>query len=443
MRIYLIINAFLMTLLYSSSGLALPTIEHWRTDNGVAVYFAVAPEIPMVDIQVAFDAGSARDDISGTAYLTSNWLGEGTTKHDADAIAEQFADWGSNYSNSIDQDMAVFHLRSLTEDKLLSASTNLFAEILTQPRFADSDGQRLRQQLISELTYEQQNPSYLGERALYYSVFGDHPYANPTTGTLDTVNQLTPEIIKTFYKRYYVVENAQVAIVGAMSKSQAIDLANKITQSFPKGEKAAALPPVPALTTPQRIHIDFPSQQTHIFIGQPGMTRSDEYYFPLFVGNHLLGGSSFRSLLMQAVREQRGLAYSTYSSISALREKGLFAATAQTRNDQAETTLAIMQQTIRDFVAHAPDAERLAAIKRNITGGFPSRINSNAKIINYLTVIGFYEGIGLDHLQHFNARVDAVTPEQVYEAMRSRLTPENWVVVTVGGKNNPNEKIKE
>ncbi len=267
----------------------------------------------------------------------------------------------------------------------------------------------------------------------FEAVYGDHPYGHRVSGTEESVKALELDAIKTFYKRYYVARNAVVAIVGDLDRKAATALVKQITGTLPAGKRAAALPPVPALKQAEEDRILHPSTQTHVRMGAPGMHRGDADYFPLYVGNHVLGGGGLVSRLHKEVREQRGLSYSVNSYFSPMEQDGPYKLSLQTRNDQLDETLAVMRKTLQDFVDKGPTAAELLAAQKNITGGFPLRIASNSGIISYLNMIGFYD-LPLDYLDTFNGKVTAVTQQQVIDAFQRRVSPETMVTIIVGGE---------
>ncbi|HEY9198412.1 MAG TPA: pitrilysin family protein, partial [Gammaproteobacteria bacterium] len=222
-------------------------------------------------------------------------------------------------------------------------------------------------------------------------------------------------------------------IVGAVDRAAAERLASEAVRALPAGEPAPALPDVadPAHAREQRIA--HPSSQTHIQLGQPGMTRDDPDYFPLYVGNYVLGGGGLVSRLSEEVREKRGLSYSVYSYFMPMAERGPFTLGLQTRNDQSAEALTVLRETLAKFVADGPTEKELKAAKDNITGGQALRIDSNRKILEYLAVIGFYQ-LPLDYLETFNGKVEAVTLEQVRDAFKRRVQPERMLTVLVGGE---------
>jgi zinc protease len=436
---YLVLS-ILLAIIGERSSWAIPTIQSWQTANGVPVYFVPAPELPMVDIEVVFDAGSARDgDKPGLAMLTNNLLSEGAGGRSADQIAEHFDNLGTQLGYSVDRDMATISLRSLTATELLQPALEMLAILITQPDFETSTFERVRQQTLAGLKYQQQSPNAIAEQAFYQTIFADHPYATLVDGTPESVANLSPADLKAFHSRYYVANNALVAITGALERPAAEQLANRLVKQLAQGEKAPALPLVKPLVKAKTLHLDHPSTQTHIIIGQPGTARKDPDYFTLYVGNYILGHSGLISRLAKAIRQERGLAYSVYSYFFPLKEIGPFITSLETRNEQTQQALQVVQNTLRDFVESGPSATELEEAKQGITGSFPLRIKSNSNIIGYLAVIGFYQ-LPLDYLSTFNQKITAVTLENIKAVFQRRLQLDKLVTVTVGETSSSSSK---
>lgn len=424
----------IMALLLSLPVTASPTIEHWQTDNGGQVYYVYTPELPMVDVQVIFDAGAARDgDLAGVSLLTNAMLNEGAAGMTADQIAAAFDDVGAQFGNTSQRDMAVLTMRSLTADNALKPALDVFGKVLTQPDFPQTSFQRIQKQILLGLQAENQSPSAIASRRFYRALYAKHPYGTMPSGQVDTVSAITVDDLKRFYKQYYVAQNAVVVIVGALDKLQASNVANELLGHLPEGRKAESLPKVAPLDSAQTMQIDFPSTQTHIVMGQPGMSRHDDDYFALYIGNHILGGSGLVSQLSNEVREKRGLSYSVYSYFRPMRALGPFQLALQTRNDQAQLALDVMKNTLTSFIKNGPTDDELLAAKQNITGGFALRVDSNSKIANYLAMIGFY-GLPLDYLDNFIDKVNAVTKQQIKDAFSRRVNPDKMITILVGGE---------
>lgn len=429
--IYQIITAIAL-LLTTAAASALPDIQTWQTPNGARVLFVAAPEIPMVDVRLVFDAGSARDGAhTGLAALTAAMLTQGAGQWNADELAERTAALGASIGVETDRDLTSVTLRSLTQQPTLEMALEMFTAVVTTPTFLAADWERVRQNWLIGLRQAEESPQAVGHKALKRAIFGAHPYAADPSGTAATVTMLTREQLQAFHARYYQAKNAVVAIVGALDRAAAEAMATRLTAGLPAGERAPALPPVPELTTGAVTTLPFPATQTTVLLGQPGLRRGDPDYFPLYVGNHILGGSGLVSILMDEIREQRGLSYSVASSFMPLAQLGTFILGLQTKTEQAPLARTVLVETLQRFIATGPTEAQLTAAKKNLTGGFPLRIASNSSIINYLAVIGFYQ-LPLDHLAQFTARVEAVTATQIREAFARRVHPERMAVVMVG-----------
>jgi len=416
----------------SSTLMAGPAIQAWRTANGARVLFVPAPEIPMVNVRVVFDAGSARDgEHPGVAAFTNSLLTEGAGEWSAQQIAERLENLGAELSTGSLRDMAWVSLRSLSEPKVLDTALETLAVVLARPRFDTTDVERERKSILASLLADEQSPGTIGKKALYRKVYGDHPYAHDPKGDRESVAAITRDDLIATHRRLYVARNAVVAIVGALDRAGAERVADQVTRGLVAGRHAPPLPPVKPLAAPARVVIRFPSTQAHIYEAQPGIRRGDKDYFPLYLGNHILGGSGLVSLLSEEVREKRGLSYSVYSYFLPMRQPGLFQLGLQTKNSQAEQALGVMNQTLRRFIEEGPSEQQLRAAKQNLTGGFPLRISSNGKIVEYLAVIGFYD-LPLDYLDTFTSKIEAVSASQIRDAFQRRVHPERMVTVEVG-----------
>jgi zinc protease len=425
------VSLFMLLSILSAAAWAGPKIESWHTENGAKVMFVHAPELPMLDIRVVFAAGSVRDTKPGVAALTNALLDQGAGDWNADQIAERMEGVGAELGNGALRDMAWVSARTLTREPALQTTLTTLAAVLGRPQFPEDEFERLRKTTLVAIRKDEQQPSSVGEKAFYRALFGAHPYATDPTGDTASVQSLTGGELLDFYRRYYVAANAVVAMVGDIDRAHAVRIAERLSAGLAAGEPAPALPPVPALAAGELQRLDFPSSQSHLLAGQPGMRRGDPDYFTLYVGNHVLGGNGLVSQLSQEVREKRGLSYSVYSYFLPMQQDGPFLMGLQTKNVQVDDARQVLMDTLRRFREQGPTEEELRAAKQNITGGFPLRIASNSKIIEYLAMIGFY-GLPLDYLDEFNGKVEAVTAEQVRDAFQRRLDPERFVTVVVG-----------
>ncbi|MDP2784874.1 MAG: pitrilysin family protein [Sulfurimicrobium sp.] len=424
-----------LALLFSGIAHAGLPIQHWQSANGARVYFVESHGLPLLDVSVEFDAGTRRDtaEKSGLANLTSHMLDLGAGGLSEEDISRRLADVGAQLGATIDPDRAGMTLRTLSSTRERTQALNLMTTILQQPDFPAAALEREKARVIAALQEEDTQPGPIGQKAFQAALYGTHPYALPGAGKTATVSLLQQQDVRDFFRRHYVSESVVISIVGDVSRAEAASIAEQLSAGLPRAN--SALPPLPEVTPlPQAesTHLPHPASQSHILLGMPGMSRKDVDYFPLFVGNYILGGGGFASRLTDEVREKRGLAYSVYSYFMPLAQPGPFQIGLQTKRDQASEALKITLATLHHFVAAGPTAAELRHAKQNLIGSFPLRLDSNRKILGYLSLIGYYN-LPLDYLDQFVKNVDKVTLAEVNSAFKRRIDPEKMVTVIVGG----------
>ena len=411
-------------------------IQHWTSTAGAQVYFVKTSVLPMVDVSVVFAAGSVYDgDHFGLAALTNNMFGEATKTLSANQIANAFDAVGAIFSNDTNRDFATLSLRSLTTSKYLTPALNTFKDVLSNAVFNNASFERIKNQTLAGIKVGQESPDTVAMDKFNQMLYGDQAYAHPVAGTLQSVSSLTIPMLNEFYKRYYVAHNADIILVGDLQHSQAESIANELASALPVGEHAAVLPVMKAATEDKTLHINFPSQQTTIVLGQLGITRENPDYFPLIVGNSILGQLPMTSLLFKNVRNKRGLAYYAVSGFDLLRYKGPFDIQLKTRAAKANESIEVVKSTLADFIKEGPTDQQLTMAKNYINGSFPLSFATNSAILGVVTNIAFYKR-PLDFMDTYLKNVNAVTTAQIKSAFAKIVHPQQMILVTVG----PNEK---
>ncbi|MFA7240600.1 MAG: pitrilysin family protein [Sulfuricellaceae bacterium] len=427
----------LLLLIVSVGASATPQIQHWQMDNGARVYFVENHDLPLLDVSIDFAAGSSRDasQKSGQAALVRRMLALGAGGLSEDGISTRMADIGAALGGSFDLDRAGVNLRTLSSAREREQALDVMARVVQQAEFPEAVMQREKNRTVAGLKEAETQPDYLAGRAFSTMLYGAHPYGYEPS--VASVSALTHSDLVDFYRTWYRSDNAVLAIVGDVTLPQAKAIATQLTARLPRGDGEAKPPtPVASLAKAQTRRIAHPATQSHILMGAPGMKRDDPDYFPLFVGNYILGGGGFDSRLLEEVRQKRGLAYSAHSYFSPMKQEGPFQIGLQTRRDQADQALAVVRDTLAKFVAEGPTEAELKQAKDNLIGGFPLRIDSNRKILDYLGVIGFYR-LPLTYLDDFSAHVDKVTLKDIKDAFARRVKPEIMATVIVAADDKP------
>lgn len=406
-------------------------IQHWTTSHGSEVYFVESHDLPIVDVNISFAAGYARDtpQTSGTATMTHYLMTLGAGGLNEETITNRFADIGAVLGGGMDADRASFKLRTLTSEQAKALDT--FHAILHQPDFPADVLAREKKRVVASLQEAETEPETISKKAFMQALYGDHPYHLEEGGEIASVEALQAKDLKAFYQTYYTSQSAVIALIGDLSVAQAKQMTESLSAGLPHSPRVPPLPAVPPLKQAVMKKIAHPASQSHILIGQPGNKRGDPDFFPLYVGNYILGGGGFVSRLTEEVREKRGLAYSVYSYFLPMAELGPYEIGLQTKKAQTQEALQLVNSTLQQFVEKGVSAEELKNAKANLIGGFPMRIDSNNKILEYLSVIGFYK-LPLDYLDTFNANIAAVTAQQVHDAFKRRIDPNTMVTVIVG-----------
>ena len=422
--------AMLMMSLSAEAGVK---IQQWQTATGAEVYFVENHDLPIVDLSVNFSAGSVRDtaEKSGLAGVTRYLMALGAAGMSDEVIANKMADIGAILGGEFNSDRATFKLRTLSNAREQTQALDVFVKVLQKPDFPQAVLDREKARIIAGLQESATQPESIANNAFMAALYGKHPYSLDESGEVETISKINREDLQAFYAKHYGAKGSVIAMMGDLTREQANQIAENLSGNLPK---ASALEPIPSVTLPSQAieqRIAHPASQSHILLGYPGIKRGDADLFPLYVGNYILGGGGFVSRLTEEVREKRGLVYSVYSYFMPMAELGPFEIGLQTKKEQADVALNLVRETFDKFLKDGVTEKELTAAKANIIGGFPMRIDSNAKILDYLAMIGFYH-LPLNYLDEYNNNVDKVTVAQIKETFNRRLKPENFVTIVVG-----------
>ncbi|MDB3869422.1 insulinase family protein [Candidatus Thioglobus sp.] len=424
----------ILFLLLITQANAKVNIDQWTTPEGAKVLFTQTKGLPMLDVALNFDAASSRDgDKHGLASFTSSLIGTASKYHTEEQIINQFESLGTEFSSTSLKDMSIISMRSLTRHDILQSSLNLFTEVVSKVDYQQRYLSREKKQTLRAIEAAKQSPGSIANKRFNELVFGQHPYAHKKIGSKESLEKINLEDLNQHYKRYYVAKNLTIALVGDISKTKAMQIARQISHGLNSGQKASRNELVLPLSTTIQEHIEFPSTQTHLLIGQVGINRTHPDYYPLYLGNHILGGSGLNSLLSQEVREQRGLAYSTSSYFTKMKSNGFFLINLQTKNSQANQAKKVVLETLKNFRNNEINPQNLQDGKDNIIGGFALKTASNANILTYLSIIGFYD-LPLDYLSSFTNKIKDISAKDIKNAYERLINMKKLVILTVGVK---------
>jgi zinc protease len=402
--------------------------------NGIVLLVRPNFASPSVVISGYVIAGSIfePDEKLGLADFCASALMRGTQTRAFQQIYESIESVGANLGFSSGTHTTGFSGRALVEDLPLLFS--LLTDILIKPAFPAEQVEKLRAQLLTSLAIRAQDTSDMASMAFDEIIFANHPYARPDDGYPETVKNITREDLAEFHRSYYGPRGMVISLVGAVEPQLAIEQVAGSLSSWnnPDQPNQPSLPNLVPLSETVRRHVSIPGKsQTDIYMGVASMTRKSPEYLAASLGNSVLGQFGMMGRIGDVVREQSGLAYYAYSSLSAGVGPGAWEVSAGVGTANVEKAIELVREEIRRFVTHGVSAEELADSQANFIGRLPLSMESNMGVANALINIERYD-LGLDHYRHYPDMVKSVTPEQIVEAARKYLDPEKLAVTSAG-----------
>ncbi|HEX6939734.1 MAG TPA: pitrilysin family protein [Longimicrobiales bacterium] len=413
--------------------LAFPRIERHRLDNGLAVLAARHGDLPLVTAQLVLDAGAAGDPArkAGLAQLTTDALETGTRTRSAGALAWALERLGIELGSAASWDAAALHITVPRER--LEAALELFADIARHPAFPENEVERLRDEQLASILQRRKEPRALANDMAAHFIFApDVPYARPLIGTTASVEALTRDDIEAFYRTHYLPNAASLLFVGDIDAEHARALADRYFGDWPAGQpETPEFDVVPGVETRTIFVVDRPgSVQSEIRIGDVGVARHHEDYFPLLVMNTILGGA-FTSRLNMSLRERHGFTYGASSTFAFRRRPGPFIVQAAVATD---VTARAVHEALNEMSAlrdNGATEQEVAAARDYLRGILPLQLQTTEQLASRLADIVIYD-LPDDYFQLYRDRIAAVSPEDVHRVAREHLRLDRLAIVVVG-----------
>lgn len=405
-------------------------IERAELPNGLRLVLAEQTAVPIVAISCLVDGGSRVDppDRPGLAGFTASLLEEGTAGQTSQEIARLVDSLGGSFETSAATDWISGSAAVLSRD--FETGVRLVAESLRTPAFRPEDVERVRAEILGELQAAEDEPGYVASRVFRRALYGDAPYGHVVDGDPESIRRITRDEMVAFHGKEIRPERTICVAVGDVPTDRMKEVLSGALGSWAaSGTAAPSRNPEPP--PPSRVLVDKPISQANLIVGQIGVARDDPDYFPILLMNHVLGGGGFTSRLMKTIRTEGGLAYSVSSAFSSSRLPGPFQVVLQTKVESAGEALSLVHREIRRLHEEGVTQAELDQAKAFLTGSFPLRLDSIAKLTGFLAQVEYF-GLGDDYIERYAERVGAVTVEAVARAAREHLHPERLVEVIVG-----------
>jgi predicted Zn-dependent peptidase len=408
--------------------LTFPTVQMRKLSNGIPVAVMEDHHSPVVSVVAIMDVSSSLDPANETGLqsIVTPMLSEGTTKHSADQLADEFAALGNRVSP----------LGFYTITRNVDKSIDLMAEQLLTPAFPQASLDRIKANRIAQLKRSQENPSYLASRVFADVLYGkDHPYArSPKT---ESINAITRQDVVSFYQTYFRPPNVTFVVAGDITPAQAVEKLNRVFGSWTKGKPGRVVPSAPAGVDSTRIYLyDRPnSPQSVILVGELGPRHDTPDLYAIELMNTTLGGA-FTSRLNLNLREQHQYTYGAGSRFSFRRppEVGTFYASTAVVTPKTDSAVIEIMKEIKGIGGEHPiTGDEFAFAKASATSSLPlqfetisARARAVADLISDALPLDYYNKL----IQNFNA----VTLPQAEAAAKRYINPSKLAIVIVGDR---------
>lgn len=413
--------------------LVLPPTTKVTLKNGLTVIVMPTRRLPLVDFRAVVRTGSVNDPAGkeGLAQITADLLTQGAAKRSAQEIAEAIEFVGGTLDASASTEQLVVTSEVLKKDFALGLE--LVRDVLVSPTFAADEFQRKKEESLGQIASAKDDPGSVADRALLPFLLGEGPLGHPPIGWEPSVNGLTREDVVDFHRNAVTPDRTLFAVVGDVDPKATIAAIEKAFAAWkPSGQPfVEAYGDLPRASGGRRVLVVNKPEvtQTQIRLACPAVSRSHPDYYPILVGNTILG-AGFTSRLVNAIRVEQGLTYSIGSRFGTMRKAGTFRVTTFTRNETLRKCIDETLKVIGELVAQGPTEEELAKAKRFITGQFPLDLQAPDALARQVLDVEFY-GLDANYLETFADRIDAVTMADVKRALTSHFCVEDLRILVV------------
>jgi zinc protease len=425
-----IICSFTAASLTSTSAQAM-NIQKVVSSKGIEAWLVEDHTLPLIALQFGFPGGTSQDHAGkeGLAYFVSGMMDEGAGDIKSAEFQERTEELAIDFSFDASRDAFTGGVKTLSKNR--EEAFRLLKLALTAPRMDQEAVDRVREQILSSIKMDNEDPEKLASAAWFKLVFDGHPYANPVKGTQETVRSITPQDLKDYVRATFSRQRLNVAVVGDIGAEELKAVLDQVFGDLPEQAQLRSVPEAEWRTHSSSQVIPLAVPQSVVTFGQPGLKRKDPDFTAAYILNYIIGGGGFSSTLMQEVREKRGLAYSVYTYLYPLDRAAILLGGVATKNEAVSQSIGVIQDELARIAGNGPTPEELDNAKRYLTGSYALRFDSSVKIANTLLWVQIEE-LGIDYIAKRNDLVDAVTLDDVKRVAAKLIKPGNLVITVVG-----------
>lgn len=414
-----------------TAGFRVPAPTKTVLKNGLTVLALERRSIPLVQFQLMVRSGAAADPAGkeGTAALVARLLKRGTKSRPATQFFEEVEFVGGTIDTQATADASFVRGEFASRD--VEVGFNLIADLALNPAFRPEEFEKQKRLALAEIVDRLDDPGQVARLAFASWLFGRHPYGHPVDGTERSVQAITREDVSRFYESRYVPNDAVLAVVGDIDAAQAAQRAERYFSAWKRRSLSQVkIGEAPAVRGRKVLLVDKPdATQSQIRFGNVGIRRADPEYFPMAVGNAILG-AGFTSWLTDEVRVKRGLTYGISSRLEALKSSGSFYVATFSKNDSVMETIRVSLEQVRRLRDGDLPADDLDKARNFLAGVYPLRIESPDDLTGEILNVDLF-GLDPDYINQYQKRVRGASADAVKRAAR-RLPLDDLAIVVVG-----------
>ncbi len=416
----------------AAAPLKLPPYRKTTLSNGLTVVILPTKRLPLVDLALVARAGSVYDPAGkeGLAELTASLLTQGAGTRDAKAIAEDIAFVGGVLDAGAGVERLEVSCEVLTKD--FAIGLELFRDVVAAPTFAPEEFERRKSETLGRIASDRSEPAAIADNALPAFLYGAGPLAHPGVGSETSVQSLTRDDVVAFHRRYVTPDHSLLAVVGDVDEAVTLAALERAFRDWKPSKSSAAVPYVPlARAAERRVRIVRKPEatQAQIRFACAAVPRGHPDEYPIRVANAILGGG-FTSRLVNEIRVVQGLTYSIRSRFDMHRNTGAFTITTFTRNATLRKCVDEVLRSVGTLVEQGPSEAELEKAKRYLVGQYPLGLQAPDDLARALLDVEFY-GLEPGTIESFDARVGAVTMEDVRRALKSYFCVNDLQILVV------------
>lgn len=416
-------------LIFATSVKSYPSIEILKgNDNYLLVN---ETSLPIIDVNISFNFGSKNDSSKrGITNFAFKLLHK--QKYNDKKFISIFEDIGAQFSSSVSKESTNINIRFIKNSDNLEIVATGLGKMLSNRKISTETFDLTKESIIKSIIARDLDPSSILSYKSNEEYFANTSFSHPASGYKNDINNLSIKDIEEHLNKFITQNTIKISFVGDINHAQATRFISAILIDLQNSNDQTTIIPLTNYDKLSRtVNIEHNSEQTHISMMIPALTRTDEDFYNILVANYIFGGGGFGSMLMSEIRVKNGLAYSVFSYLVPYKDIGILKIGMQTETNNTNKAINILNEQLVLFQKFDFDDEKIEEAKLGLIKSFEVRFDTNRKILNTLSAIN-YLGMYDNYFENYISGINKVTKERIQKAIKSKILFDKKLVLTVG-----------